>query len=425
MEITPDSIEFSAPFTSRSTRFMTLENKSPTTLAFKIKTTAPNTYSVRPNCSIIYPGECQSVAVHHQGFTEEPGYDYECKDKFMVLWAPVLNLSKLDKLDDLDTKESDASGNSPKAISASPSDNSLSSNRSSASSTLLALIDDIAGYWRRLEEESYDVINKKKIKVLAHVFSKSHDGVQLSSASSAVTVKEAGTLNLSRRKTKRETLQDVKESLKEVKSASPVLDHNSRTPQVTPFIAPASASFQTQLPPRSISHSQLSAFTSPYAGAPIRADEQLLEVNQRLAILMAELEELRRKPQESEMREVREMSESRQTTPQAIPTAQTTPQVVQTPQVAQASFPPVQTTIPVPASQPVSPATSPVSQLQNTLLASLTPSVAVLGLLCFALVLFSLNASKMGLVIGLAQTSLMAAIVYFVAQKQTQKGPLS
>lgn len=377
---------------------MTLENKSPTTLAFKIKTTAPNTYSVRPNCSIIYPGECQSVAVHHQGFTEEPDHDYECKDKFMVLWAPVLNLSKLDELD---TKESDAS-HSPKGISASPSDNSISSNRSSASSTLLAMIDDISGYWRRLEEESYDVINKKKIKVLAHVFSKAHDGVQLSSASSAATVKEAGPLSshnnnnntLSRRKTKRETLKDVKESLKEVKSSSPVVDYSNNggsTPQMTPFIAPPSASFQTQFPPRSISHPQLSAFTSPYpgvGGSSPRPEDQLLEVNQRLAILMAELDELRRKPQA-------------QTHTQAQ--AQTQPQP-QTQTQTQTQSPPQ------------------ASHFQTNVLASLnSPSVGVLALLCFALVLFSLNASKMGVFIGLAQTSLLAGIVYFVAQNQLQK----
>ncbi|AOW03610.1 hypothetical protein B0I72DRAFT_133185 [Yarrowia lipolytica] len=395
MEITPDSIEFSAPFTTRSTRFMTLENKSPTTLAFKIKTTAPNTYSVRPNCSIIYPGECQSVAVHHQGFTEEPDHDYECKDKFMVLWAPVLNLSKLEELDN---KEGDTS-NAPKTISASPSDNSISSNRSSASSTLLAMIDDISGYWRRLEEESYDVINKKKIKVLAHVFSKTHDGVQLSSASSAATVKEAGVLspntNLSRRKTKRETLKDVKESLKEVKSTTPMMDNNGNgtTPQMTPFIAPPSASFQTQFPPRSISHPQLSAFTSPYAGvsgSSPRPEDQLLEVNQRLAILMAELDELKRKPQEGNE------TASRNVTTQIHPQSLNQPQATTHPTAN--------------------------SQLQTNVLASLNnPSVGILAFLCFALVLFSLNASKMGVLIGLAQTSLMAAIVYFVAQNQLQK----
>ncbi|KAG5358251.1 Vesicle-associated membrane protein-associated protein [Yarrowia sp. B02] len=364
MEITPDSIEFSAPFTTRSTRFMTLENKSPTTLAFKIKTTAPNTYSVRPNCSIIYPGECQSVAVHHQGFTEEPGTDYECKDKFMVLWAPVLNLSKLDELDK----------DTPKAISASPSDNSISSNRSSASSTLLALIDDISGYWRRLEDESYDVINKKKIKVLAHVFSKTHDSVQLSSASSAATVKDAG-LSMSRRKTKRETLKDVKESLREVKTESP---------QSSPFI-PSSA-------PRSISHPSLSQFTSPYAGSSPRPEDQLLEVNQRLAILMAELDELRRSKEEKAI--------SVQPVVQSV--AQAVPQIPQT----------VPQTVPVPQPVQSQPTLSSIlGQLNN-------PAVAVLAFLCLALVLFSLNASKMGVLIGLAQTSLMAAIVYFVAQSQ-------
>lgn len=293
----------------------------------------------------------------------------------MVLWAPVLNLSKLDELD------AKAQGDSPKVMSTSASDNSISSNRSSASSTLLALIDDISGYWRRLEEESYDVINKKKIKVLAHVFSKTHDGVQLSSASSSATVKEAG--NLSRRKTKRETLKDVKESLKEVKSATPVMD---TTPQVTPFIAPHSAAFQTSFPARSISHPQLSAYTSPYpgqmGGSP-RPEDQLSEVNQRLAILMAELDELRKN-------ESKTPKHTQMASPQVQPVA------------AQAAAPVVQT----PSLNDF------LAPLNNT-------SVGLLAILCFSLVLFSLNASKMGVAIGVAQTGLMAVIVYMVAKGTT------
>lgn len=384
---------------------MTLENKSPTTLAFKIKTTAPNTYSVRPNCSIIYPGECQSVAVHHQGFADEPNQDYVCKDKFMVLWAPVLNLSKLDELD-----SKQGSPRASKTVTPSPSDNSLASNRSSASSTLLALIDDISGYWRRLEEESYDVINKKKIKVLAHVFNKSHDGVHLSTVSSSATVKEAGAShNLSRRKTKRETLKDVKESYKEVKSPQ---SKETSPPMVTPFVAQTPASFGTHLPPRSISQGQLSAFTSPYPaqmainpmqGSP-RPEEQLLEVNQRLAILMSELDDLRRQ---------------KETTPTLPARVQSAPVSQQAPDAQAAT------------QQPLS--RSPVGQVESTpqqvqvpeagnIFALLNnPALCFLALLCISVVVFSLNASKMGLAIGLLQTSLLGAIVYFVAQNQMQQ----
>ncbi|KAK9236512.1 PapD-like protein [Lipomyces kononenkoae] len=84
MEIAPPVLEFSGPFTKTVTRTLQLHNKTPEPMAYKVKTTAPKLYCVRPNASRVNPGETIEVQIILQGLKQEPAPDFKCKDKFLV-----------------------------------------------------------------------------------------------------------------------------------------------------------------------------------------------------------------------------------------------------------------------------------------------------------------------------------------------------
>ncbi|GMM35903.1 phosphatidylinositol-binding protein [Saccharomycopsis crataegensis] len=88
MEISPAFLEFKAPFTKSSTEIISLANKSDKTLAFKVKTTAPKLYCVRPNAATVAPGEKLDVQIILQGLKQEPEPGYKCRDKFLVVSLP-------------------------------------------------------------------------------------------------------------------------------------------------------------------------------------------------------------------------------------------------------------------------------------------------------------------------------------------------
>ncbi|KAK7202663.1 PapD-like protein [Myxozyma melibiosi] len=89
MEVSPSTLEFSGPFSQSITRLVTLRNKTAEPLAYKVKTTAPKLYCVRPNASRVDPGETVEVQIILQGLKFEPGPDYKCKDKFLVQSVPI------------------------------------------------------------------------------------------------------------------------------------------------------------------------------------------------------------------------------------------------------------------------------------------------------------------------------------------------
>ncbi|URD82679.1 MSP domain containing protein, partial [Musa troglodytarum] len=60
-----------------------LTNKSDDNVAFKVKTTSPKKYCVRPNAGIVLPRSTCDVIVTMQSQREAPP-DMQCKDKFLV-----------------------------------------------------------------------------------------------------------------------------------------------------------------------------------------------------------------------------------------------------------------------------------------------------------------------------------------------------
>ncbi|EDO19576.1 hypothetical protein Kpol_1018p109 [Vanderwaltozyma polyspora DSM 70294] len=88
VEITPDVLEFKSPFTVQSTEYASITNNSNETIAFKVKTTAPKFYCVRPNAAVVAPGETVQIQVILLGLAEEPVADFKCRDKFLVITLP-------------------------------------------------------------------------------------------------------------------------------------------------------------------------------------------------------------------------------------------------------------------------------------------------------------------------------------------------
>ncbi|KAI9138235.1 PapD-like protein [Paraphysoderma sedebokerense] len=77
-------LSFKRPFTQVVTTALHLKNPSDDTLSFKVKTTSPKQYCVRPNSGIIGPGENVDVQILLQPMKEDPPADFKCKDKFLV-----------------------------------------------------------------------------------------------------------------------------------------------------------------------------------------------------------------------------------------------------------------------------------------------------------------------------------------------------
>ncbi|KAI8057039.1 PapD-like protein [Syncephalis plumigaleata] len=61
-----------------------IQNSNSFPVAFKVKTTTPRQYCVRPNAGRIEPGETVDVQVVLQPMREDPPPDFRCRDKFLV-----------------------------------------------------------------------------------------------------------------------------------------------------------------------------------------------------------------------------------------------------------------------------------------------------------------------------------------------------
>lgn len=89
VDIEPFELSFRRPFTTEVSQTLTLKNTNPTPVAFKVKTTAPKQYCVRPNAGRIEAGQSFDVSVLLQAMKQDPPPDAKCRDKFLVQSAPI------------------------------------------------------------------------------------------------------------------------------------------------------------------------------------------------------------------------------------------------------------------------------------------------------------------------------------------------
>ncbi|KAH8911677.1 VAMP-associated protein [Coniochaeta sp. PMI_546] len=85
VEIDPAELGFRRPFTEEEVgQILKIKNPNSDPVAFKVKTTAPKQYCVRPNSGRIEPGHEVEVTVLLQAMKTEPPLDARCRDKFLV-----------------------------------------------------------------------------------------------------------------------------------------------------------------------------------------------------------------------------------------------------------------------------------------------------------------------------------------------------
>jgi len=84
----PIELTFTGPFTQAVSSYMKLKNPSDRKVCFKIKTTAPKRYCVKPNSGVVDPNTEVAIVVSLQPFEYDPAE--KNKHKFMVqsMFAP-------------------------------------------------------------------------------------------------------------------------------------------------------------------------------------------------------------------------------------------------------------------------------------------------------------------------------------------------
>ncbi|XP_050954532.1 vesicle-associated membrane protein-associated protein A [Labeo rohita] len=117
----PSDLRFRGPFTDVVTTNLKLRNPSDKRVCFKVKTTAPRRYCVRPNSGIVDPGATVTISVMLQPFDYDP--NEKSKHKFMVqtIFAPS-NVNDLEAMWK-DAKPDDLMDSKLRCVFEMPSDN--------------------------------------------------------------------------------------------------------------------------------------------------------------------------------------------------------------------------------------------------------------------------------------------------------------
>ncbi|XP_040991429.1 vesicle-associated protein 1-2 isoform X1 [Juglans microcarpa x Juglans regia] len=83
LSIEPQELQFPFELRKQISSSLQLSNKTDNYVAFKVKTTNPKKYCVRPNTGIVLPRSTCDVIVTMQAQKEAPP-DMQCKDKFLL-----------------------------------------------------------------------------------------------------------------------------------------------------------------------------------------------------------------------------------------------------------------------------------------------------------------------------------------------------
>lgn len=80
---------FPRPLTEVVTRPLLISNPNKFPVSFKVKTTAPKSYCVKPNAGFIPAGQRTEIQIMLQPMAKEPPLAAKCRDKFLVQSAAV------------------------------------------------------------------------------------------------------------------------------------------------------------------------------------------------------------------------------------------------------------------------------------------------------------------------------------------------
>ncbi|XP_062200581.1 vesicle-associated protein 1-2-like isoform X1 [Phragmites australis] len=93
LDVDPAELQFPFVLDKQISCPLRLTNRTDSTVAFKVKTTSPRKYCVRPNSGVVLPRSCCTVVVTMQAQTVAPP-DLQCKDKFLVQSVVVSDSAK-------------------------------------------------------------------------------------------------------------------------------------------------------------------------------------------------------------------------------------------------------------------------------------------------------------------------------------------
>ncbi|CAK9184984.1 unnamed protein product [Ilex paraguariensis] len=106
ISVHPDELKFQFELEKQSYCDLKVVNNTENHVAFKVKTTSPKKYFVRPNTSVIQPWDSCVIRVTLQAQQEYPP-DMQCKDKFLIQSTTVPPHTDVDELpQDIFTKDS-------------------------------------------------------------------------------------------------------------------------------------------------------------------------------------------------------------------------------------------------------------------------------------------------------------------------------
>uniref|UniRef100_A0A7C9CPP0 MSP domain-containing protein n=1 Tax=Opuntia streptacantha TaxID=393608 RepID=A0A7C9CPP0_OPUST len=106
ISVQPEELKFQFELEKQSFCDLKVTNNTEQNVAFKVKTTSPKKYFVRPNTGVIHPWDSCVIRVTHQAQREYPP-DMQCKDKFLLQSTIVTPHSEVEDLpQDTFTKES-------------------------------------------------------------------------------------------------------------------------------------------------------------------------------------------------------------------------------------------------------------------------------------------------------------------------------
>ncbi|KAE8702016.1 Vesicle-associated protein 1-4 [Hibiscus syriacus] len=83
LSIEPQELQFAFELRKQISCSLNLSNRTDNYVAFKVKTTNPKKYCVRPNTGVVLPRSTVNISVTMQAQKEAPP-DMQCKDKFLL-----------------------------------------------------------------------------------------------------------------------------------------------------------------------------------------------------------------------------------------------------------------------------------------------------------------------------------------------------
>lgn len=95
--VDPEELRFQFELEKASHCDLKVSNSTDKHVAFKVKTTSPKKYFVRPNTGVIQPGDTSVIRVTLQPQLEYPP-DMLCKDKFLLQSTPVPSITDTEEL---------------------------------------------------------------------------------------------------------------------------------------------------------------------------------------------------------------------------------------------------------------------------------------------------------------------------------------